>query len=207
MSAAQRSSNTHDETNVSVRGHEMTWEEVPGVLQSQVGQYIPPYKPEEIVARYREIYPDYTPDQVATAAATAFRAWPGQRWEAERRAQNPKSQPHTWVYQMNWKGIGGKAQHTIDIPFMFDNLTASPGQIGTSAEQIAAAQPLADAMSEMLIRYVKTSDPNGGTLPHWPAHQCLQSARRLSRIASCHKWPGRRTRCRRGCLCIGIYPF
>ncbi len=166
--------NTHDETNVSLRGKEMTWEDVPGVLQSQVGQYIPPYSPEEVVTRYREIYPAYTPDQVATAAATAFRAWPGQRWEAERRAQNPKSQVHTWVYQMDWKGIGGKAQHTIDIPFMFDNLAMAPGQIGTSAEQIAAAQPLADVMSEMLIRYGKTGNPNGDGahpgMPTWPAY-------------------------------------
>jgi para-nitrobenzyl esterase len=166
--------NTHDETNVSLRGKEMTWEDVPGVLQSQVGQYIPPYSPEEVVTRYREIYPAYTPDQVATAAATAFRAWPGQRWEAERRAQNPKSQVHTWAYQMDWKGIGGKAQHTIDIPFMFDNLAMAPGQIGTSAEQIAAAQPLADVMSEMLIRYGKTGNPNGDGahpgMPMWPAY-------------------------------------
>lgn len=174
--------NTHDETNVSLRGQEMTWEQVPGILQSQVGQYIPPYSPEEIVKRYREIYPSYTPDQVATAAATAFRAWPGQRWEAERRAQNPVSQVHTWVYQMNWKGIGGKAMHTIDIPFMFDNLAMAPGQIGTSAEQIAAAQPLATTMSEMLIRYVKTGSPDGSGgigssqngMPYWPAYDLTE---------------------------------
>ncbi len=55
--------------------------------------------------------------------------------------------------------------HTIDIPFMFDNLDAAPGQIGTAPEELAAAQPLADAMSGMLIHYAATGNPNHPGLP------------------------------------------
>ena len=105
------------------------------------------------MAKFREIHPDYTPEQVDIAAATAFRAWPGQRWEAERRAANPKSQAHTWVYQMNFKGANGRAMHTIDIPFMFDNIAMATGQIGTDPEQVAEANALAAIMSQMLITY------------------------------------------------------
>jgi para-nitrobenzyl esterase len=60
--------------------------------------------------------------------------------------------------------------HTIDIPFMFDNLSAAPGQIGSSPEEIAAAQTLADAMSGMLIHYATTGNPNYRGLPDWPAY-------------------------------------
>jgi para-nitrobenzyl esterase len=159
--------NTHDETNVPSRGA-MTWETAPAALKSAVSEYLGPYSAEEVVAKYREIYPNYTPEQVATAAATAFRAWPGQRWEAERRAANPKSQPHTWVYQMNFQGSSGKAMHTIDIPFMFDNIAMAEGQIGP--ERLSAANALAATMSEMLIAYARTGNPNFAGLPDWPAY-------------------------------------
>src|ERR1039457_280436 len=74
--------NVHDETNVEIRGTVITWDNVHDVLKTAVSQYLDPYTSEEVIAKYREIYPAYTADQVATAAATAFRAWPGQRWEA-----------------------------------------------------------------------------------------------------------------------------
>jgi para-nitrobenzyl esterase len=162
--------NVHDETNVEIRGTVITWDNVHDVLKTAVSQYLDPYTSEEVIAKYREIYPAYTADQVATAAATAFRAWPGQRWEAERRAANPKSQPHTWVYQMNFAGANGKAMHTIDIPFMFDNIAMAEAQVGSSPEQLAAANALAATMSQMLIIYGKTGNPNFAGLPQWPAY-------------------------------------
>jgi len=161
--------NVHDETNVG-SGGDLTWETAPAVLKNAVSEYLGPYTAEQVVAKYREIYPNYTPEQVVTAAATAFRAWPGQRWEAERRAANPKSQPHTWIYQMNFPGANGKAMHTIDIPFMFDNIAMAKAQIGSTPEQLAAANALAATMSEMLITYGRTGNPNFAGLPNWPAY-------------------------------------
>ena len=161
--------NTHDETNVPNPGT-WTWETTPAALKGAVSEYLGPYTAEQVVARYREIYPDYKPEQVATAAATAFRAWAGQRMEANRRAANPKSQPRTWVYQMNFRGANGKAMHTIDIPFMFDNIAMAEAQIGSAPEQLAAANSLAAAMSEMLITYARTGDPNFAGLPKWPPY-------------------------------------
>ena len=163
--------NTHDETSVRVDGT-LTWAEAPAALHNAIAIYLGPYTAEEVVAKYRTFYPLKSPIDIVIAAATAFRAWPGQVMEAERRARNPISQPHTWVYQMNWhrNAAGARAVHTIDIPFMFDNLTAAPGQIGWTPEEIAAAQPLADAMSGMLVRYAATGNPNHSGLPEWPAY-------------------------------------
>jgi para-nitrobenzyl esterase len=166
--------NVHDETAVGGRSGEITWETAPAALDAAVHEYLGPYKAEEVVAEFRRIHPDYTPTQVDIAAATAFRAWPGQRWEAERRAANPVSQKHTWVYQMNFVGASGRAMHTIDIPFMFDNIAMAKGQIGTAPEQVEAANKLAATMSQMLIEYGRTGNPNADSkdtgLPHWPAY-------------------------------------
>jgi para-nitrobenzyl esterase len=163
--------NVHDETAVAVRGT-LTWDDAPAALKNAVAIYLGPYSAEEVVAKYRTIYPDKSPIEIVIAAATAFRAWPGQVMEAERRASNAKSEKHTWIYQMNWHrdAPGARAMHTIDIPFMFDNLAAAPGQIGTTPEEIAAAQPLADAMSGMLIHYAATGNPNHEGLPAWPTY-------------------------------------
>ncbi len=163
--------NTHDETVVPVSGT-ISWDDAPAALRNAVAIYLGPYSAEQVIAKYRTIYPDRSPIDIVVAAATAFRAWPGQVMEAERRASNPKSQPITWVYQMNWHrdAPGARAVHTIDIPFMFDNLAAAPGQIGASPEELTAAQPLADAMSGMLIHYAATGNPNHPGLPVWPAY-------------------------------------
>ena len=171
--------NVHDETAVGGSPN-MTWEQAAAALDTAVHEYLGPVKAEDAVAEFRRIHPDYTPIQVDIAAATAFRAWPGQRWEAERRAANPTSQPRTWVYQMNFQGANGRAMHTIDIPFMFDNIAMASGQIGTDPQHVADANALAAVMSEMLITYGRTGNPNGddkskaptqdGKLRYWPAY-------------------------------------
>jgi para-nitrobenzyl esterase len=165
--------NVHDETAVGGRG-EITWETAPAVLDAAVHEYLGPVKVEEAVVEFRRIHPDYTPQQVCIAAATAFRAWPGQRMEAERRAADPVSQRRTWVYQMNFTGANGRAMHTIDIPFLFDNVAFATGQIGSAPEQVEAANKLATIMSRALIEYARVGNPNGDSkdtgLPHWPAY-------------------------------------
>ena len=165
--------NTHDETRGLIGGSQpalfhLEWKDVAGALKQNVGVYLGPVAPETIVERYREWYPQYSPSDVFFAAATAFRSWPGQVIEAERRAESP-AQPRTWVYQMNWNSpvAGGKfgAPHTVDIPFFFDNLALAPGMVGEGAAAVAAAQPLADAMSQSLIAFAYTGDPNHAGLP------------------------------------------
>lgn len=170
--------NTHDETRGLIGGGQpalfsLTWEDLPAALEKSVGSYLGPVKPDTIVARYREWYPEYSPSDVFFAAATAFRSWPGQVIEAERRAESG-AQRRTWVYEIDWPSpvAGGRfrAPHTVDIPFFFDNLALAPGMVGASAEDVERAQPLATAMSESLIAYAKTGNPNHAGLPHWPAY-------------------------------------
>jgi para-nitrobenzyl esterase len=170
--------NVHDETAVAAPAA-MTWDQASAALDAAVHEYLGPVKAEDTVAEFRGIHPEYTPMQVDVAAATAFRAWPGQRMEAERRAANPMSQPRTWVYQMNFTGANGRAMHTIDIPFMFDNIAMAGGQVGMDPQHVAEANALAATMSGMLCAYGRTGNPNGdakgasqdGKLPYWPAYE------------------------------------
>ena len=150
----------------------LTWETLPTELAKQINEYRGPYTVAEIIAAYREWYPAYQPVEVYVASVAAFRSWPGQVIEAERRASDPVAAKHTWVYQMDYPSptADGRAPHTLDLAFVFDNLRLSPGMVGASEAEVAAAQPLASRMSNMLIAFAGAGDPNCQDLPHWPAY-------------------------------------
>ena len=170
--------NTHDETRGLIGGahpelFSLTWSELPEGLTKYIGQFLGPVSPATLISDYREWYPHDPPGDVFFAAATAFRSWPGQVIEAERRAESP-AQPRTWVYEMDWGSpvAGGRfgAPHTVDIPFFFDNLAVSPGMVGARAQDVQNAQPLANLMSDTLIAFARTGNPNHAGLPRWPAY-------------------------------------
>jgi para-nitrobenzyl esterase len=171
--------NTKDEIYGSTawRYAGLTWETLPAELDKAIAQFEGNLSVDDIIRAYRGWYPTYSPVDVFVAALAAFRSWPGQVIEAERRASAPDAAKHTWVYQMDF-GVptaDGRAPHTVDIAFIFDNLALSPGVVGGTEADLKAAQPLATAMSQMLICYAKTGDPNGGHsgLPPWPVYDLV----------------------------------
>lgn len=149
-----------------------TWDELTEELGKAIQPFKGPYTVDEIIKAYRGWYPTYTPNDVYTAAIAAFRSWPGQVIEAERRVSNTEAAKRTWVYQFDF-GVptsDGRAPHTVDLAFIFDNVALSPGMVGAKEKDQAAAQPLATMMSEMLIQFATTGDPNYSGMPNWPTY-------------------------------------
>ena len=97
----------------------------------------------EVIAKYREWHPEYSPADVFFAATTDSRSWRGQVIEADRRAAQPAGAAPTYVFQFDWPTPidGGKwgAHHGLDVPFIFDNAAITPHLVGTGAEQLALA--------------------------------------------------------------------
>ncbi len=56
------------------------------------------------------------------------------------------------------------AFHTSEVPYEFNTLHLSPGRDFTDVDR-----RLADQLSSYVANFVKTGDPNGGSLPRWPA--------------------------------------
>ena len=56
--------------------------------------------PEWVVAEYRKLFPDHSPEQIFFAATTAGRSWRGQVEEADARA---RAGAPTWVYQLDFR--------------------------------------------------------------------------------------------------------
>lgn len=119
----------------------------------------------EIIAKYRELYPNYDASDVFFASTTASRGWRGFVIEAERRAMQHGAA--TYTFQLRWQtpvdNGKWKAPHTLDIPLVFDNITYGAKMAGTSAE----AQKIADMMSESWIAFARTGNPNNHFVPEW----------------------------------------
>jgi para-nitrobenzyl esterase len=59
-----------------------------------------------------------------------------------------------------------KAPHTIEIPFVFDNVALSQSLL----DETPGAQAMADKMSRVWVAFAKTGDPQTTAEPHWPAY-------------------------------------
>jgi len=163
--------NTHDETRLLIGSSNpalfsLTWDALPAKLE-QYRQFLGTLKTQDIIADYREWHPSYTPSEVFFAVTTAFRSWHGMVIESERRAQQHGP---TWTYNFAWRSPvdGGKwrAPHTMDIPFMFDNIDiAVPMTAGDPETKKLAAQ-----MSNTLIAFARAGDPNNPSIPNWPRY-------------------------------------
>jgi para-nitrobenzyl esterase len=157
--------NTRDETR-AFHGNDpgifdLGWSELPERLLRALHVDI---DPDYVIAEYRRMYPQYTPTEVFFAATTAGRSWRGAIIEAELRAQQGAP---VYAYQLDYRSPldGGRygAMHTMDIPLVFDNI-AQPGSF-TGAD--AAAQKVADRMSDAFIAFARGGDPNHNGLPQW----------------------------------------
>jgi para-nitrobenzyl esterase len=122
----------------------------------------------EVIARYREWHPEYSPTDVFFAATTDSRSWRGQVIEADRRAAQPPGAAPSYVFQFDWQTPvdGGKwgAHHGLDVPFVFDNAATAPHLVGGGREPLG----LADKMSRAWIAFARSGDPNVEGLPAWP---------------------------------------
>lgn len=152
----------------------LTWDTLLPKLQAH-SPFMGDLDRRDVIAKYREWYPAYSPADVFFAATTASRSWRGQVIEAERRASQATAADHTWVYQFDWRSPadGGRwgAYHGIDVPFIFDNVAAVPA-IASSSE----AKPLATRMSGMCIAFARTGRPDTPGLPKWPVYDLSRRA-------------------------------
>jgi carboxylesterase type B len=83
-------------------------------------------------------------------------------------------QPKTWRYLFTRAPASETAPptHSEEIDYVFGNLDES--RFVPRGKMNAADRQLSNAMMEFWVRFAQTGDPNGGSLPHWPAYDAAR---------------------------------
>jgi para-nitrobenzyl esterase len=106
------------------------------------------------------------------ASDATFRA--GVLTEAERKADQGAAS--AYMYYFTWKSPvrDGKLRtfHTLEIPFVFDNVDLATAMTGSGQERYA----LADKISSAWVAFARTGNPSHKGLPKWPAFDTKQRA-------------------------------
>jgi para-nitrobenzyl esterase len=128
---------------------------------------------DRIVDLYRKANPNATPSEVYFLIASDHRYGAPVMKIAERRAALGKGPVYLYYFRWETPLEGGrlKSPHTIEIPFVFDNVQASRLTAGATG-----AQALADKVSDAWIAFARSGDPNTPKLPRWPAFDAAQRA-------------------------------
>lgn len=113
----------------------------------------------EIISTYRAARPQATPGDLLAALLTdRFFLLPAIA-VAQARADGKHAAP-TYFYEFAWRHPQVGAGHGLDVPFVFDNLSAAGAELVAGRD---APRRLAQDMHEAWIRFARTGDPG------WPA--------------------------------------
>jgi para-nitrobenzyl esterase len=106
------------------------------------------------------------------ASDATFRA--GVLTEAERKADQGTAS--VYMYYFTWKSPvrDGKLRtfHTLEIPFVFDNVDLATAMTASGQERYA----LADKISSAWVAFARSGNPSHPGLPNWPAFNTKQRA-------------------------------
>jgi para-nitrobenzyl esterase len=135
-------------------------------LQRRLTRYVGEDAVTEAIATFQAESPNASPSELYFLIASARGYVLDQTIMAESRVR-ARSAP-TYAYQLTWRSPaeGGRrfSQHTLDLPFMFDNVDKAPHLTGPESDETRA---LAHAMSETWISFARTGDPNNAAIPAW----------------------------------------
>ncbi len=120
---------------------------------------------DKLIELYRKGRPKATDiDLSQIIASDAFRA--RVVLEGERKSEQPAP---VYMYYFTWKTPVHdgklKAFHTLEIPFVLDNVDEATSMTGSGADRY----PLQDKMSGAWAAFARSGNPNHKGLPNWPA--------------------------------------
>ena len=120
-----------------------------------------------LVALYREQLPDYSPTHIAVRAMGARFAYGTYILADQKARQAASGGAPVYAYWLTYEtpvneGIL-RTPHTLDIPFMFDNVDKTRVLVGPGD----GPEKLADMMSDAWISFAKTGTPASELLPEW----------------------------------------
>jgi para-nitrobenzyl esterase len=139
------------------------WEELAPRLRAATRE-----DPTAAIAFYRREFPDASASALLFKIFTFWRWRHSAIWQADRKWEQHAAP--TFMYRTDWETAvdGGKwkAPHTIELPFVFDNVALSRSLV----DDTRGAQAMADKMSAVWVAFARRGDPNTPGQPRWPTY-------------------------------------
>ena len=166
--------NTADEGNVFLYADPRYPDMPEDEFRKRVAATVGAERADAMLALYRQEMPDAAPAQILGRMMADNFFGKGSVEIAERRAAQGAAP--TYMYRIAWNtpvaGVVLKAAHGIDMPLWFDNADHVTSLIGTTPQ----AQAMSTMLSQTLVAFARTGNPNSPALPHWPAYSTDQRA-------------------------------
>ena len=124
--------------------------------------------PARVIEAYRRAHPDASPWDLYILIATDHPRGIYSRELAKRKAAQAAAP--AYLYRFDWEtpedGGHMRSPHTIEIPFVFNNIAIA----GSLVSKMPAAHALAEKVSASWVAFARTGDPNTRAMPRWPAY-------------------------------------
>src|SRR6266566_1715930 len=126
---------------------------------------------DKLIDLYRKEMPNASPSQIyflITAFPTAAIT------QAERKVAQGKAPVYMYLFTWETPVEGGKrhSPHTVELPFVFNNVVEQPEEVGTGPE----LQPLAEKVSGAWTAFARTGNPSVAGAPKWLAYTANERA-------------------------------
>jgi para-nitrobenzyl esterase len=155
-------SNTLEDAALRLTNFDLTEEGLRTMMNQRFGQ-----KAEEMLALYRNRYPDKSPYLIQAQIFTDSTSRRSSNLQAERKAAMGKAPAYLYLWTFPSAGFGGKfgAVHGTDVSATFNSYRDGIG--GTGSEQQRA---LWARFANTWVAMARNANPNNSKIPNWPAY-------------------------------------
>ena len=167
----------------------------PGMTEAQMHEALKPMVPtdlEKVIDVYQRTNPVASPWDIFILVATDSSMGIFSQEIAKRKMALGAAPAYHYRFDRETQALGGHlhSPHTLELPFVFNNIAISRGLVGDTP----GAQGLADRVSAAWVNFAASGKPEAHGLPDWPVYGEARPTMLLNTVSKVVNDPDREQR-------------